>query len=287
MTGIPKHLKDYKKKLDSFPCLLNKHNLTKNIAAHRHDYLEFSLVIHGRGTETIDGVTHTMEPGTFTFVMPYQVHEIHVPRGEVLTLYNCNFGMELFYGVNEHYGFASFPLDSGDKQSYIRFDEDTYRYVHELLESMEGEYRHDGSWEKEMLLIRLTEVLILYDRCSRQAGAGHRPPSPPGEKINIWSILHYVHRHYRDDLTLSSVSDSFHLNATYLSLLFKKHTGQTFMNHLHELRIRHSCALLQSTELSVVDIAAEVGYGSYNAFTRMFKQVRGVAPSEYRKSYNG
>jgi AraC-like DNA-binding protein len=56
------------------------------------------------------------------------------------------------------------------------------------------------------------------------------------------------------------------------------------MKHLHELRIRHSCALLQSTDMSISEIAYEVGYGSYNAFIRVFKEIRGVSPSEYRKS---
>jgi AraC-like DNA-binding protein/mannose-6-phosphate isomerase-like protein (cupin superfamily) len=287
VTGIPPCFRDYRKRLDSFPFQLNVHTLVKHFPPHRHDFFEFSLVMDGSGSETIDGVTHSMEPGTFTFVMPYQVHEIHVPPGGQLRMFNCNFGMELLFGVNTHYKFTSFLLNTEDRlSSFIKLDDDSYQYLHSFLNSMQSEYINEQMWVKELLLVRLTEVLILFDRHRRRKDSAIGPitgASQAANKINIWNILHYIHHHYQEDITLTSVSEHFHLNPSYLSLLFTKHTGQSFMKHLHEMRIRHSYALLQSTEMSILEIAFEVGYGSYNAFTRIFKQLNGISPSDYRK----
>jgi AraC-like DNA-binding protein/mannose-6-phosphate isomerase-like protein (cupin superfamily) len=304
VTGIPRHLTEYRKKLNGFPFHLALHTLTKSFPSHRHDFFEFSLVVEGQGTETIDGVTHLMEPGTFTFIMPFQVHQIDVPDGGRLRLLNCNFGMELLFGVNVHYRFTSFLLNShGQFPSYIRLKADRYAHFHQLLTRMLHEYQEGDEWVKEMLLMKLSEVLIAFYRHHQAlSGTGQIIPSlsantaetpaadgpeesqPPKDTLNIWNILHYIHQHYLDNITLASVSDQFHINPSYLSMMIKKHTGHKFMKHLHDLRIRHACTLLQSTDMNIIEISYEAGYGSYNSFTRIFHQTKGMSPSDYRKS---
>ncbi|PYI55639.1 helix-turn-helix transcriptional regulator [Paenibacillus flagellatus] len=67
---------------------------------------------------------------------------------------------------------------------------------------------------------------------------------------------------------------------------FKRHTSLIFVQFLHEVRIRHACSLLVCTDMSVFDIAIEVGFGSYPSFLRIFLELNGVAPGEYRKHYH-
>ncbi len=81
MTYFPDYLKTYPNMDSSFPFHFSRNTLDRGFRAHRHDYLEFSYVVNGRGAETINDVKHTMTPGTFTFVLPYQVHEIFTDPG--------------------------------------------------------------------------------------------------------------------------------------------------------------------------------------------------------------
>jgi len=94
-------------------------------------------------------------------------------------------------------------------------------------------------------------------------------------------------KHYHEEITLSSVAGHFHISPSHLSELFKKHLGENFVHFLHELRVRHACRLLLSTDMTVSDIALEAGFGSYNTFSRVFRESQGVTPTEYRQCQPG
>jgi AraC-like DNA-binding protein len=53
---------------------------------------------------------------------------------------------------------------------------------------------------------------------------------------------------------------------------------------LHDVRIRHACVLLHSTEMSIAEVAFEAGYGSYSTFIRVFQEQKGMSPTAYRKA---
>ena len=69
------------------------------------------------------------------------------------------------------------------------------------------------------------------------------------------------------------------------STLFKKETGQNFLDYLTELRISKAKELLCGETLSVQDVAETVGYSDLKYFSRLFKKATGVSPSDYKKLY--
>lgn len=101
----------------------------------------------------------------------------------------------------------------------------------------------------------------------------------------ITEAKRYIQQHYQQALRLEDVSSAVGFNATYFSVLFKKETGQNFMDYLTELRINKSKELLCSDTLSVQDVAEQVGYRDLKYFSRLFKKTTGVSPSDYKKLY--
>jgi AraC-like DNA-binding protein len=99
----------------------------------------------------------------------------------------------------------------------------------------------------------------------------------------VWPIIHYINSNYQDGLTLGGIAKEFSLSVSRISEVIKQATGQTYVHFVQDLRIRHACSLLVSTELSISEIALEVGYGSYKTFSRIFRETKGVSPTEYRK----
>ena len=65
--------------------------------------------------------------------------------------------------------------------------------------------------------------------------------------------------------------------------MFKKITGQTFVQYMNLNRINRAEYLLKNTSMSVTDIAAEIGCSSINSFSKLFRQLRGVSPRDLRK----
>lgn len=99
----------------------------------------------------------------------------------------------------------------------------------------------------------------------------------------VKKVLMYIRQNYDKDISNSSIAAHFNYHEFYLNRLFKKSTGATIHQALIVERIRVASSLLRGTELSVEDIASEVGFSSRSQFCTVFKKQTGVTPTEYRK----
>jgi len=88
------------------------------------------------------------------------------------------------------------------------------------------------------------------------------------------------------DLNLDAAADQLNISKVYLSQFFKEQTGVNFSDYLENKRMMEARKLLVSTELTVNEIAEQVGYNSSNTFCRAFKRSNGLSPMVYRKSEN-
>lgn len=96
----------------------------------------------------------------------------------------------------------------------------------------------------------------------------------------------YISQNYNTALSLESVSAYIGFNPAYFSSLFKKETGKNFMEYVMEIRIQNSKQLLIQTDKDIADIAMEVGYTDLKYFSKLFKKITGLSPSEFRRLYS-
>ncbi|WP_231571430.1 helix-turn-helix domain-containing protein [Gordoniibacillus kamchatkensis] len=92
----------------------------------------------------------------------------------------------------------------------------------------------------------------------------------------------YIDSHLSVEVTLKEVADMVGITPTYFSTLFKKMTGDTFVGYRIHKRMDKARELLSLPHMRTVDIAAEVGYDDYPHFTKTFKKIFGLTPSDYR-----
>ena len=78
--------------------------------------------------------------------------------------------------------------------------------------------------------------------------------------------------------------DYLHIERSYLYRLFKNFTGVSLQEYLLDYRMRRACSLLTETDLSVGDISRSVGYGDALYFSRIFRQKKGMTPTQFRKA---
>ncbi|NEW08678.1 AraC family transcriptional regulator [Paenibacillus sp. SYP-B3998] len=283
MTLYPAYLTDYPNMNSDFPFHLAIHTLPHGFPTHRHDFMEFSFVLEGEGTEIINGVSHPMKPGTFTCVLPYEVHEIHTRPGSTLRLYNCIFGLNIGLGAFSGLGVVERFLDPMDGTTpFTQFQEHDRIYMKALLDRLFEEYKGKDSWRTALLGAGLIEALARFDRHRRTIETAVEKPPQSVRARQVWQVIYYVHKHYADDLKLGELAEKFHFSASHLSELFTRYVGHSFVHVLHEIRIRHAVGLLRSTQMSIADVAFEVGYGSYQTFSRVFKAYKKVTPAAYR-----
>ena len=108
-----------------------------------------------------------------------------------------------------------------------------------------------------------------------------------GEKTErvITGITRYMQEHLTEEVSLSVLAEEFHLNPQYISQLFKNEIGVGFLSYLTNIRMEKAKKLLVSTQLSMVEIAEQTGYGDYRVFTKVFKKTEGITPSQYRREF--
>lgn len=95
-------------------------------------------------------------------------------------------------------------------------------------------------------------------------------------------IKEYVLFHLEENISLQSVCKSFGISQTYINKLFRKYEEKTFYNFLIEERIRKAKRMIeQNPDFLIKDVAAMVGYDNQFYFSRLFRTVTGVSPTEY------
>lgn len=96
-------------------------------------------------------------------------------------------------------------------------------------------------------------------------------------------VLNYITENYTENITEELLCNTFHVNASYIRREFKKYTGFTITNYINRYRIRQSLPLLEQSNISILDVALEVGYTDATYFCRVFKKLMHTSPLKYRK----
>lgn len=113
-------------------------------------------------------------------------------------------------------------------------------------------------------------------------GAGDLGNNEEYSNASFMKLLSYIEENYRSDISLTSAASELHMNPNYVSRMFKKEAGITFIHYIIQMRIEEAVRLLTTTNRSIVDIAMEVGFNDYFYFLKTFKKFMHKTPSQYR-----
>ncbi|MDO5020375.1 MAG: helix-turn-helix domain-containing protein [Lachnospiraceae bacterium] len=112
-----------------------------------------------------------------------------------------------------------------------------------------------------------------------------RKGDPDMEEQPMLGIVRYMQEHLSEEISLTVLAEEFHLSAQYISQLFKNEIGVNFLTYLTSIRMEQARKLLLSTSLSIAEISEKTGYSDYRVFTKVFKKIEGVTPSQYRQNF--
>jgi len=192
--------------------------------------------------------------------------------------------------IIESIGMSSYKFKNSDGRFVERLSDmilTTYLFGTTALHDEKDTEDLKEKWRKTFLLcVTSKEVfeqlsLILEENLKMLLEQNNRAQAKP-----VMEAKAYLQEHYRESIRLEDISNMEGFNSTYFSTLFKKETGQNFSDYLIELRVNRAKILLTDSNLSVSDIAEEVGYQDLKYFSRIFKRLTGLNPTEYRRLYH-
>jgi transcriptional regulator GlxA family with amidase domain len=111
----------------------------------------------------------------------------------------------------------------------------------------------------------------------------HEPPAPAGTSLQ--SLLAWLTDNLHTNLTLADIAERGSMSTRSLSRHFRRQTGTTPLQWLNRQRVRRAQQLLQETDHSVEQIGELVGFTSPTAFRGCFRQIVGVSPRDYRRTF--
>lgn len=98
--------------------------------------------------------------------------------------------------------------------------------------------------------------------------------------------IEYINLYYYEDISLNDVAGFVHVNASYLSRIIKKVTGDNFVGILTKARIERAKSLLKEVNYKTYEVASMVGVQDSKYFSSLFKREVGLTPTEYRNLYS-
>ena len=99
---------------------------------------------------------------------------------------------------------------------------------------------------------------------------------------NLQKLLAYIGEHYSSKIDVPLAAKIVGYSHSEFGVFFKKQTGQRLVPYTNSVRIMNACRLLKETEYTCEQIAFDCGFNSYGYFKQVFKQIKGMRPSQYR-----
>ena len=114
----------------------------------------------------------------------------------------------------------------------------------------------------------------------RKTGLHHR-----AEPVEIWKARKFIEQHSGEEVSLSKVAKAVNISANHLSEKFKQVTGVNFVDYVARVRFEEARDLLLNSDRRISEIAFAAGFQSLSQFNRVFKNLSGKSPSDYRAAH--
>ena len=243
--------------------------------AHWHEYVEILFLKEG----SLNGIVQASE---------YQLHP-----GDLMVINSKDLHMTRTNGCS----YLLLQISASQLRSYLpdfdflRFDTcipkgSVSEPLCNLLSQMEQIKEEQFPQYQLLFTSKLYEFLyVLCTRCSTRL-TPQKPVKIGRDLQRVTQIMEWIRLHYREPLTLEAAADSLALSKEYFCRLFKKYTGQTFLEYLNDVRTMHLYEDLLHSDKTITDLMEKHGLSNYKIFMRTFKKLYGSTPQNIRKQQN-
>ncbi|KAB2331313.1 GH39 family glycosyl hydrolase [Bacillus mesophilum] len=249
---------------------------------HWHEDTEILLILDGELEIRIDKDRYRLESGDIFLVNGNELHFIDSYTGygktQVLAMQmDSRYLKELGIDMEQ----KRFYLNSRDEKNAPKGIMDELKYIlanmMDLIINKKSHFQLKmKKWLLELAVILLEHFEVKTKTDDTQADHDQR----------LLEILKYMNKNCMNaGLSLQNIADEFTLNPQYLSRYFKAKVGVSFKKKLDNMRLNKSLIALQTTDQTVTEIALQYGFPDSKAYYRVFKEVIGTTPKEFRDAF--
>lgn len=255
---------------------------------HSHNFSELVIIVSGSGRHvTDDGESYPLLPGDAFIIAPGEVHGYDELDALVLTNLCYDDGKISFADEDlrampgYHALFILEPQYRGSHgfKSRLRLNPEELAHVLELTDAVDDELERRDPGYRFMALTYFQHIVCYLSRCYGRAGNDE-----PHILHRLSEVISHLERNYTERLTLKDLTSVAHMSVSTLTRSFHRVFSLSPIDYLIRLRVSKAAELLRMDDSSVTDIAFEVGFTDSNYFSRQFRRIMGVSPSNYRSN---
>lgn len=234
------------------------------------DHFLVHLVVSGKGVYTVDNTEYQIGAGSAFIIRP-----------QSLVSYSAD--------QNDPWEYCWVGFNGADASRLVEltaFEEDN-PVIHfsnedaaKLKKAFLNIYSNFGtSAEQETMTVsKIFEVFSLMIKAAPKISS----ESSSG-RLYIKNAIKFIQRNFSDNIDVSDIAKNAGLSRSHLYRIFVRHLSLSPNEYLTQYRINQACILLRTSGLSVGEIASSVGFDDQLYFSRVFKKLKGVPPSQYIK----
>lgn len=248
------------------------------VPMHWHNSLEIIYIMEGSMDVTIKDRVIRLWGGDFTIINSREIHGTH-----------CS-GLTKVFLLQFPYHFLKEHIPEYD---LIRFQDLSSRF------SFPGENSLKPIFDRMSVLFaaadtesRLRLTSLFYGLLAELV-SGYMIRLSKNDKVKsdknfnrLSALMDYVEHHYAETISISDAARLLHLEEAYFCRFFKKYMGQTFLEYVNSVRLRHIYDDMIRTDLTLMELLDKHGFHNYKVFSKMFKEVYGMTPRQKRLEWN-
>lgn len=248
---------------------------------HFHSFYELMILLSPKAYHFVNGTRYDLASNDIVLLAPSVLHQSEYPPGTPSD--------RIIIGFLFPQKMPSFPGAYKEILSVFnspcpvfRFHREEQNLLFSSINDIADISQRTTNPAVRNLMIHNKFVEFLFILYSLKDQNHYTPSTEGGIKEKIYSITSYIHQHYGEDISLTTLADAFYISPYYLSHQFKEVTGYTVVQYIQLTRIKNAQYLLLNSNEKITQIAEATGFSSFSQFNRVFRKLCQTSPSDYK-----
>ncbi|MEI6132091.1 MAG: AraC family transcriptional regulator [Bacillota bacterium] len=259
--------------------------------AHLHSYIEILFGLSGNADIYLNGRRYDFNVGDMLVINSKEVHSVVSKSTESLTSYIVvKFDPEVLYNTSATVFESKYVLpfilsQSTHQKLFLQYEiKDTF--IPQLLEEIRLEFECKNYGFELAIRTNICRIFlwILRDWNSKGFDLNINYALNKSSIDRLQKVFDYVEANYATDISIAHMASLCNVSYSYFSRFFKDIMKKNFSEYLNYVRITASESLLTSTDLSITDIALNVGYSTSSYFIKQFRLFKNISPLKLRRT---
>ncbi len=248
-----------------------------------HDEYEITVITRGSGKRFIGNTIENFIEGDIFILGPHVPHSVQIDENQEGHAITIHFLKSAFGS-----GFFDIPENSHIKEflHYSQLGLTLKSKNQGLVEKIKNLTNKNGYSRMLYFFDLLNEIANRKDK-KVVSSRGFTKISNNKDYVSVNKTYEYIIKRFENQsISLIEISDHLNMSPSTFCRFFKKHFKKTYTKFINEVRIGHSCKLLQETNKNIAQVAFASGYNHLTHFNKQFKKIMKCSPREYKRELN-